>query len=131
MIARRRDWPSRLSAYLAAARGRPWRRGRFDCWLFMAGAVRAMTGRDLARGFRGYRSRAEGIRRLEARGYADPVEILLEHFAEIPPDQAGPGDLVLFGDVPALVTGPRAYAVSEANGLGLVELAGATRAFRI
>lgn len=41
---RREDWPERLSAYVEAAKERPFCYGAHDCATFAAGAVEAVTG---------------------------------------------------------------------------------------
>lgn len=56
------DWPQRLAAYLTAHADKPFLWGTHDCALFIAGAVRAQTGRDIAADYRGYDD-AEGALR--------------------------------------------------------------------
>jgi hypothetical protein len=69
---RRPDWEARLLAYLAEVQDRPYRWGRHDCALFGAGVVRAVTGKDFGRGWRGkYKSAAGAARILARRGFAD------------------------------------------------------------
>jgi hypothetical protein len=52
------DWQSRLSDYLVRTANRPFQYGVLDCGLFVAGAIEAMTGVDVADGMRGkYSSR--------------------------------------------------------------------------
>lgn len=46
-------WEGRLGAFLADARGRKFRWGIWDCCLFAAGAVEAITGIDPAAELRG------------------------------------------------------------------------------
>lgn len=53
-------WEPRLRLYLEEQRHAPFAWGRNDCALFVAGAVAAMTGVDLAAAFRGGYSDARG-----------------------------------------------------------------------
>jgi len=69
------NWKKRLTAYLAEVVDRPFKPGQHDCALFVAGAVQAMTGDDLAKGWRGYRSLTAGRRALAKRGYSDQVAL--------------------------------------------------------
>ena len=43
-MTRLRDWRTRLAAYLAAGRAKPFAYGEHDCARFAAGAVEAVTG---------------------------------------------------------------------------------------
>lgn len=63
------DWPGRLIACVEAAREKPFAWGRHDCCTFAADCIEAMTGVDLAEGFRGtYGSARAGLERLERMG---------------------------------------------------------------
>lgn len=140
-LKRKPDWQARLISYIGAQAGRPYAEGDWDCALFAAGAVRAMTGRDLARGWRGYRSIAEGLAALRAAGLRDHVALAAKHLPEIRttegapwPAGACPGDLAVVpvpeGEALGIVQGPKIYLLSAA-GLVTVPLTSATRAFRI
>ena len=60
------DWQSRLSDYLTASANQPFRYGSLDCGLFVADAIRAMTGADVAELLRGrYRNRPEAFRAIK------------------------------------------------------------------
>jgi hypothetical protein len=132
--SRHPDWQQRLTDYLRANHARPFAWGRWDCALFVAGAVRAMTGRDPMRGLRGYRTLAGGLRKARARGYEDHIAAVAARFPEIPPAFAGPGDIAVVPGAPGLalgiVQGAQVY-VPGAQGLGLVSLTEAQRAFRV
>ena len=52
MISKLPNWQSALSAYLTAVAAAPFHYGRFDCGLFVAGAIEAMTGVDVVPGLR-------------------------------------------------------------------------------
>lgn len=128
------DWRSRLTDYLIGQLRAPFDYGRNDCALFTAGAVLAMTGTDLARGWRGYRTLAEGRRRLKARGFDDHVALAASALPEIATAFAAEGDVavVVEDGEPALgiVQGEGIYILTPA-GLGLVPLLRAERAFRV
>jgi len=124
------DWRQRLEVFIRAARAVPFAYGTMDCALFSAGAVQAMTGVDLARGHRGYRTLAEGLRGI--RG--SHVDMAASLFPEIPPMSAGPGDIAVVPGDPGLalgiVQGVHVY-VMGVSGLGLVPKESAVRAFRV
>lgn len=64
------DWEERLSLYIDRVFDEPFCWGEHDCALFAAGAVKAMTGVDMAADFRGrYGSRREAAQALRAAGY--------------------------------------------------------------
>ena len=50
---RRPDWNAALRGYIDGCRAKPFVWGRFDCALFAADAVRAMTGANIAADLRG------------------------------------------------------------------------------
>jgi len=128
------DWQQRLTDYLRAHHARPFAWGRWDCALFVAGGVRAMTGRDPMRGLRGYRTLREGLRKAQAAGLEDHVAAVADRFPEIHPAFAGPGDIAVVPGEPGLalgiVQGAQIYVVGE-RGLGLMLLTEARRAFRV
>lgn len=130
------DWRTRLTAYLAEVARRPFRPGSMDCAMFVAGAVKAMTGEDPAAGFRGrYYSLSGGRRLVTAAGHADMIGVAAAQFPEVAPIFAQAGDIaVVDGDdgAPAfgLVQGALIY-VRRPEGLGLVPLTDARRAFRV
>ncbi|MBP1806456.1 DUF6950 family protein [Rubellimicrobium aerolatum] len=131
-LLRRPDWQARLVAVLAAARGRPFAWGTWDCALFTAACVEAMTGEDLSAPFRGrYRTRAGGLRVARAAGLADHVAVFAARLPEVAPGLARPGDVVVMAeDALGIAQGRMAYVLAEA-GWGLLPLDGATRAFRV
>ena len=66
-IIRRSNWQSALSAYLLGVYATPFRYGALDCGLFVAGAIEAMTGVDVAADLRGrYRNRTEAFAAIKA-----------------------------------------------------------------
>ena len=124
-------WRNRLTAFLRDNHARPFAPGRWDCAIWTAGAVEAMTGEDHLRGFRGYRSIAEGKRRLQARGFADHVAYVASLLPEVPPAFAQPGDVaVLAGQSLGIVQGAQVYVLGI-NGFGTLPFTVIERAFRV
>lgn len=132
------DWQPRLLAYLRGIAAEPFAPGRHDCALFAAGAVQAMTGRDLARAYRGrYDDVLAGLRHLRRNKHDDHVALAAKHFAEIAPAMAQPGDLAVIPDPDGseldalgVVQGPHVYVTGPA-GLGIVSRLRMSRAFRV
>lgn len=133
-LVRHPDWQTRLIAYLSSVAARPFEPGHHDCMLFVAGCIEAMTGTDLAKGFRGYRSLAEGQRLLVRRGYRDHVDLVASLLEECPVPLARRGDVAVLEEGPArsvgLVQGARVYVLGE-RGIGTCDLLSASRAFRV
>ncbi len=91
------DWPERLFAEIGRASKRQFEFGKHDCCLFAANCIKAMTGKDPARGFRRYRSEL-GAYKLIRRQWAGKLENIATGPAggtEIPVSMAQRGDLVL------------------------------------
>lgn len=96
------DWQSRLTAYLAATSERKFRYGQQDCGLFVAGAIEAMCGVDVAMALRGrYGSRREAFAAIAAYCGRSTIEAVAEHIAtecgarEVPVLMAQRGDALL------------------------------------
>ena len=138
VIRRLPGWQGRLAVWLAACRQRPFAWGRHDCALFIADAVEAMTGEDLAAGWRGRYSTALGARRVLRRaGHDSPLDVVAAALPEVLPAAALPGDVAAIpaeteGDWPALgiVQGAQVY-VLRPEGLGLVGRGRIARAWRV
>ncbi len=137
---RREDWPERLAAVIAAARGRPFAWGRHDCCLFAAECVAAITGVDPAAGWRGrYASENEALALVRTEGH----EGVREAVAAVADQQGWPAIAVAAarrGDVAwlarrhravvAVVVGARLLAVGT-GGLVWFSRAAALGAWRI
>jgi hypothetical protein len=133
-LTRARDWRARLSTLIEQRRRVPYTE-EVNCALFMADAVLAMTGQDLAAPFRGkFKTLAEGDALLKASGFADLPSYLAAQFEEINPVLARVGDLMLFeveqGWGGGVVNGERVTVLSL-NGLGTVRRSQGKRAFRV
>ncbi|MBY6113289.1 hypothetical protein KUW09_04880 [Mameliella alba] len=129
---RKPTWRADLAAYLAGIAGVAYRPGRHDCALFVAGAVKVMTGTDHARGWRSkYRSIKRGQVMLRDRGFDGHVGFVAAHYPEVAPILAQAGDIaVIDGDNLGVVQGAGVY-VLRPDGLGIVPLTAAERAFRV
>ena len=90
-------WPSRLHEFLegAARTGFVW--GEMDCLLFVAGAIQAMTGEDLAAGIRGRYTTEIGSKRVLSSDLGGSLEsaLTMKLGAPVPVPFAGRGDVVL------------------------------------
>ncbi len=139
-MSRRPDWPERLFAHVASRARTPFAWGAHDCVLFAADGVLAMTGRDLAAGWRG-RWRSEiGARRVLARHFGgsleEAVSVGLGLGRPLPSARlALRGDVMLY-DTPdgpglALCLGAAMAAPSRVVGVELLPRARASRAWRI
>lgn len=116
--ARLPDWERRLLALVEKDRDRPYQYGRHDCLLWAANAVKAVIGKDFARGHRGkYKSAASASRYLRQAFGVDTPEALLDSlFEEKPIGFAQRGDIVLAKDgIPAVVLGDFALSIGEEN----------------
>lgn len=135
VVSRLPDWHPRLIEYLGATYGQPFAEGHFDCALFAAGAVEAMSGADLSAQWRGrYSSTRGGLRVLRKAGFADHVALVASLLEECPVAYARAGDVavVTSDGQPCLgiVQGEFIYVISP-NGAATVPLRSAVRAFRV
>lgn len=92
MMTRHNDWPERLAAFIETRRERVFSWGSNDCALFAADAVLEMTGVDLARTLRGYRSARGAANRVAKAG---GMRCLAEGLSEKHSGLAQRGDIVL------------------------------------
>lgn len=128
------DWHARLIALIHARKAQPMAWGVNDCCLWPADAVLAMTGRDPAKPWRGTYSSARGARLALAMvgGLAGAGALC---GPEIQPLCAQVGDVGLVSsngmrEAGAVCIGANWLAVVR-NGLGLVELSAARKAWRV
>ena len=135
---RRENWPSRLTEIINAASSRRFLCGEYDCFIFCADVVEAITGRDLFEGydFRGkYKTPKGAIKLIKKNGFVD-IEAIWDHFAEpVDISFAQRGDIILIDvdeELPA--TGPvidsRAAFLSK-QGVTYRNVADGLRAWRI
>lgn len=96
----------------------PFVRGASDC-AFFADVVLAMTGHDCLAGGRAYNSERTAAKKLKALGYRSMLELVADHFPEIPPALAQRGDLGFPAEIssplmsPAVIVGAEAWSKSE------------------
>lgn len=119
---RRFDWRTRLDEYRASCERASFEWGRLDCALFVAGAVKVMTGIDLADGLRGqYATEQEGLTLVRRLGFASHVDV----FARALPRsrRLRPGDVALVahegGETLGIVQGRGIYVMTPTR-LGMV-----------
>lgn len=130
------DWEERLGDYLASRDGAVFAYGKIDCALFVAGAVKAMTGKDPARGFRGkYRSQASAVRAITQAGFESLSALMDAKFNNVPVAFAQRGDIVMDQDGSlGIVFGRDAIFVGQSDdtpGLVRQPLASWARAWRV
>ena len=96
------NWQTQLSDYLTHCYTTPFRYGQLDCGLFVAGAIEAMTGVDVATPLRGkYGNRIEAFKAIKALCGHATMEAAAQYFAqehdvhEIPVLCAQRGDAVV------------------------------------
>lgn len=91
---RRPDWPVHLDALIRAMSGRRFAYGSFDCCLFAADAVLAITGTDPAAGMRDYTGRRAALEILKREGGLVRLVSRLLSTDPIPAARAQRGDIV-------------------------------------
>ena len=100
MVERLPDWEPRLVTLLEGAAARPFVLGEWDCALFAAACIEAVTGIDGGATFRGRYKTAIGYQRVLRRaGFADlftPFDALLGE--RVSPLFCGRGDIVSDGE---------------------------------
>lgn len=116
---RKNDWANSLHTYIKAHLNTPFEWGTFDCCLFPAGAVMAMTDIDFAEEFRGHYSTAMGAKRaLIKYGSGDIKKTMVNKFGPMLHRlMAGRGDLVLintpWGEALGIVWSGKIWATGE------------------
>lgn len=136
-VRRREDWPERLAEWVAGALRKPFAWGRHDCALAAADCVLAMTGEDLAAEYRGrYEDRAGALRALAeiAGGGVEEAAQKALGPALANPLMAQRGDVAMVetAEGPALgICLGREIAVAGPDGLAMVEITAARKAWRV
>ncbi|MDS9468216.1 hypothetical protein RGQ15_11625 [Paracoccus sp. MBLB3053] len=116
-LTRLPDWRARFAAEMDRQRCLPFAWGRQDCVIGLAcGAVEAITGADLAVGWRSkYKSPKSALKALRAKGYDGVADLVAGHLPEIEPALARIGDLALITD-----DGPLGHAIGIVDASGLI-----------
>lgn len=137
------DWQTRLSQYIIANATRKFKYGVLDCGLFLAGAIEAMTGEDVAAGLRGrYKTRGEAFAAIGDMCGTPTTEAVAAYLAaqhgvqEVGVLYAQAGDAVVLGHGRRSSLGIVAMHGTEIltpykDGLLRLPLSHATRAWRI
>lgn len=144
MLTRHSNWQTLFHAYLTGNPAR-FHYGSHDCCLFVAGAVEAMTGTDIAAAYRGkYSTRKQALQVASGMFGARTVEGIVEQVAkahsmpEISPLHASRGDMVLLQPQKGRdhllgivsLTGTR-ILIAIAKGFGSVPITNAYRAWKV
>ncbi|MCQ9615946.1 hypothetical protein L1889_03865 [Paenalcaligenes niemegkensis] len=108
MMERYDDWPEKLAAFIETRRERVFSWGSQDCALFAADAVIEMTGVDLAKELRGYRSARGAANRIKKAG---GMRSFASSLSEKHPGLAQRGDVVLVD-----IDGRETFGVVLGNG---------------
>lgn len=130
-MTRVKDWERVLDKLFQANRSRPFAWGTWDCGIFAADAIQAMTGVDLAESYRGTYSTET-----EARLLGTVEEIVGKtELKECPPNFAHRGDLLLVTNpgtpcLGILSLNGRAVIVTD-NGLALLPRTAILRSWHI
>lgn len=128
------NWPIKLALAISEARTKEFKYGDFDCMLFAADIVKAMTGVDYAERFRGRYDSEKGAYEI-IEEYGTPVDLLTAVIGSPPihPAQAMRGDVVL-AELPLPTAGVCmgvACAFPTAKGLRFLPRSVITHAWRI
>lgn len=136
-IKRLPNWPELLAGKIDVDRQKPFVWGKNDCCLFAADCVEMITGFDLAKDYRSYKTKAGALRMLKKYGgVAGIAEVIAKQHGipEIPPLNAQRGDVCLFdigrGDTLGVVAGEHIFAPGQDGLIGFPILQ-AVRAWRI
>jgi len=130
-MARLFDWHQRLTGYVSGIATQPFSPGVLDCALFAAGAVDAMTGKNYAKKWRGYKTLKGGYKALKKAGFNDHIALAASILEEIKPAFASAGDIAVVDEnALGVVQGSMIYVVGP-DGLGMVPMSRATKFFRV
>ena len=104
-----------LNALLVTKRNEPFAWGKWDCCIFAADCVLAMTGEDKLTAFRGaYDSKYTAAKALRELGNGTLDKTLQGHLGRtIAPHMAWRGDLTIYKNNVGICVGTHAYFVSE------------------
>lgn len=142
-LVRKHNWQTILHNYIHTQANSSFKYGTFDCCLFVAGCIHAMTDVDLAEPLRGsYSSRKEAMQAVKTYCGKASVRAVVEKVATehglqiVPPLCAQRGDMVLIkrGRDYSLglvsLSGRDIYAAGE-HGIVRLPLTAAVKAWRI
>lgn len=131
-------WRSRLEGVVDEYRLSQLDFGKFDCAIFCARAIEAITGARVGDpAWWRYGSRRGGAKIMLEAGFTNLADLTASVLPEIHPSQAYIGDIAAlesdteFGYALGVVTGDRIFVVREGAGIGTVDLLAAKRAFKV
>lgn len=132
------NWRVDLFNYMRALRSEPYDLGTQDCWIFVAGAIQAMVGVDIAAKHRGrYKTVKGALGVMKRSGAANMAELASQHLEErLSPAFAQIGDVLAiptddgFGYALGILVGERVMVLSP-NGVDSKDRTEATRAFGV
>ncbi|HHR6140381.1 TPA: DUF6950 family protein [Providencia alcalifaciens] len=115
------NWTTRLPETLEKATQKPFSWGQHDCCLFAADCAVAVCGIDIAEKARGrYKTKAGAMRVLKSE-FGDLESGLSDFFAEIDPEKATRGDIVMFngddGKTLGVMWANKVWAVTESGAM--------------
>ena len=61
-------WPEVLAEYIESRRHSPFEWGENDCVMFLVGAIEAMTGENISKGYPGYKTEKAAARIIKKNG---------------------------------------------------------------
>lgn len=114
MITRKNDWPIRLSNYLEKVKDKKFKWGTHDCVMHSVNAVRAITGTDLATGYRKLYRTEEKAREIVKHLFGDNtdnmfIECLGSYSYKVKKARRGDIARITFGD-------QKAYGIVDDTG---------------
>lgn len=132
-MERRIDWQRRLNDYLVKVSGRPFRYGRWDCCIYISGAVKAMTDVDPMAEFRGrYTSRETALAALRELGSGTLYNTMRTKFGNpVPAVMAKRGDIAYHEGNLGIINGRCALLLTDGGFLMVSIRAPGMKAFRV
>ncbi|QSX32451.1 hypothetical protein JYB87_11805 [Shewanella avicenniae] len=114
------NWPTHLNRYILENLNTPFKWGEFDCCLFAANAVKAMTGEDYAAAFRGkYSTKAGATKALSRYGAGTIKDTITQLLGEPQNTHPARGDVCLIetvnGPTAGIFLNGAVYCPSEAG----------------
>lgn len=128
------NWPAKLNKYITANRDNQWEMGVHDCCTFAAGAVKAITGEDHMKEFRGkYNTPENSDEALTTIGDGDLYRTLAKKFGKPVHGAMGQkGDVAFHEGCCGIVIGKYGMFIGEhAPGYALIPINQLRRAFRV
>lgn len=132
------NWRVDLFNYIRDRRAEPYKLGTQDCWIFVAGAIQAMVGVNIAAAHRGrYKTVKGALGVMKRSGAANMAELAAQHLEErLSPAFAQIGDVLAiptddgFGYALGILVGERIMVLSP-TGVDSKDRTEATRAFGV